>query len=201
MKQTVKKSEKKGVKTFVSQNFVGAMEEMSAEGIVKNSRQFSQQVKKDQSNFSKIKNGEGRYVTLDVIYEAVNNLGLNANFVFLEDGPKKENLLREGVVNNNNTISGNNNKVSNITPVIQAPVTGNIHIAQRIVQGMPPKERREIKKHLDIVENELLDFKKTVDDYKRKLKEMDKRLIEKDKKLMEIQDKLIRVMERQQSVS
>jgi len=202
MKQEVKKSEKSEVKTLISQNFVGAIDEMSSEGIVKNSRQFSDKVKSSQSNFSKIKKGEGRYITLDVIYEAVNNLGLNANFVFVEDGPKSEKLLREGVVVNNNNVSGNNNKISNITPVFQAPVTGNISIAEKIVHGMPAKEKKEMKKYMENVANEILDFKKTVAYYKKKLNEKEKEIKEKDielkeqnRRLLDTQDKLIKKME------
>ncbi|MGE0566424.1 MAG: hypothetical protein AB7O73_00630 [Bacteroidia bacterium] len=194
MKQEVKKSEKTEIKTLVSQNFVGAMEEMTEEGIVKNSRQFSNKVKKDQSNFSKIKKGEGRYVTLDVIYEAVNNLGLNANFIFVENGTTKEKLLREGVVTNNNNVSGNNNKISNITPVFQAPVNGHVSVAEKIIQGMPAKDRKEMRKHFDNMASEILDLKKTVDFYKKQLKGKEKELKEKDKKLMDTQEKLIKVI-------
>lgn len=194
MKQEVKNKEKTEIKSLVSQNFVGAMEEMTDEGIVKNSRQFSNRVKKDQSNFSKIKKGEGRYVTLDVIYEAVNNLGLNANFIFVKNGTTKEKLLRDGVVTNNNNISGNNNKVSNITPVFQAPVSGNVSVAEKIVQGMPAKERKEMKKYMNNVTNEILELKKTVDYYKKQLRDKEKQLQEKDKKLMETQERLIQVM-------
>lgn len=192
MKQVVEKSEKSEIKTLVSQNFIGAMEEMAAEGIVKNSRQLSAKIKSNQSNFSKIKKGEGRYITLDSIYEAVNELGLNANFIFVEDGAKKEELLREGVVNN--IVSGNNNKVTNVTPVFQGSVTGNISVAEKIIQDMPPKARREMKKHMDGIKNELADLKKTLDDCKRQLREKEKELKEKDKKLMNTQEQLIKLM-------
>lgn len=199
MKQEVKKSEKTEIKTLVSQNFVGAMEEMAEEGIVKNSRQFSDKVKKDQSNFSKIKKGEGRYVTLDVIYEAVNNLGLNANFIFVENGTTKEKLLREGVVVNNNNVSGNNNKISNITPVFQGTVNGNVSVAEKIIHDLPPKQKKELKKHFNNVANEILDLKKTIDDCKKQLRAKEKELKEKDKKLMDTQEQLIKVMMEQKT--
>lgn len=202
MKQEVVKSEKVEIKNLVSQNFVGAMDEMSEEGIVKNSRQFSSKVKKDQSNFSKIKKGEGRYVTLDVIYEAVNNLGLNANFIFVEDGPAKEKLLRDGVVNNNNNVSGSGNHVTNVTPVFQGEVKGgNISIAQKIIQGLPPKDRKEMKKYMENVANEVLALKKTIDECNKKIKEKEKVIQgkdevikEKDKIIMETQGQLIKVV-------
>lgn len=188
----------KKIKSLVSRNFVDAMEEMSEEGIVKNPRQFSQKIKKDQSNFSKIKSGEGRYVTLDIIYEAVNKLGLNANFVFVENGTTKENLLRESVVTNNNNISGNNNKVSNVAPVIQGPVYGDISVAEKIIQGMPAKERKEMKKYMSNVSNKIVELKKTIDFCEKELREKDKKLMEKDKRLMETQEKLIKLMELRQ---
>ena len=194
MKQTIKKSEKSEIKTLVSKNFLGAMEVMEDEGIVKNFRQFSLKVKKQQSDFSRIKNGEGRYITIDTIYEAVNSLGLNANFLFVENGPKKESLLRDSVVTNNNNISGDNNKVSNITPVFQGAVSGNVSIAEKILQGMPPKERKEMKKYMDNVANEILDLKKTADYYKKQLRDKEKQLQEKDKKLMDTQERLIQVI-------
>ena len=194
MKQLVKTEKKAEVKTLVSKNFVGAMEEMTLEGIGKNEPILTEKVKKDRSNFHKIGKAPGRYATIDAIYEAVNGLGLNANFVFVENGPAKEPLLREGVVNNNNNISGNNNKVSNITPVFQAPVNGNVSIAEKIVQGMPPKERKEMKQYMSNVEKTILDLKKTIDYYKKQLRDKEKELKEKDKRLMDTQEKLIQVV-------
>lgn len=199
MKQAVKTVKKAEVKTLVSKNFVGAMDEMMMEGIGEQTL-LSQKIKKDRSNFHKIGRSPGRYATIDAIYEAVNSFGLNANFIFVEDGPMKEKILREGVVNNNNNIKGNNNKVSNITPVFQAPVTGNISVAEKIIQGMPAKERKEMKKYMDNVANEILDLKKTADYYKRQLKEKEKQLQEKDKKLMDTQERLIQVIMDQKKV-
>lgn len=193
MKQAVKAVKKAEIKTLVSKNFVGAMGEMMVEGIGEQTL-LSQKIKKDRSNFHKIGKSPGRYATIDAIYEAVNSFGLNANFIFVEDGPVKEKLLREGVVNNNNNIKGNNNKISNITPVFQAPVTGNISVAEKIIQGMPPKERKEMKKYMDNVANEILDLKKTADYYKKQLRDKEKQLQEKDKKLMDTQERLIQVI-------
>lgn len=194
MKQGVKTEKKNEVKTSISKNFVGAIEEMSLEGIVKNTPELAEKLKKDRSNFHKLGKDQGRYVTIDAIYEAVNGLGLNANFIFVENGPAKEKLLRDSVVTNNNNVSGNKNKVSNITPVFQATVSGNVSIAEKIVQGMPPKERKEMKKYMDNVANEILDLKKTVDHYKKQLRDKEKELKEKDKRLMDTQDKLIQVI-------
>lgn len=199
MKQAVKTVKKAEVKTLVSKNFVGAMDEMMVEGIGEQTL-LSQKIKKDRSNFHKIGKSPGRYATIDAIYEAVNSFGLNANFIFVEDGPVKEKLIREGVVNNNNNIKGNNNKVSNITPVFQAPVTGNISVAEKIIQGMPPKERKEMKKYMDNVANEILDLKKTADYYKKQLRDKEKQLQEKDKKLMDTQERLIQVIMDQKKV-
>ena len=194
MKQEVKSLEKTEIKTLVSKNFVGAMDEMSLDGIEKKNPELAEKVKKDRSNFHKIGKGAGRYVSIDAIYEAVNGLGLNANFVFVENGPVKENLLRESVVTNNNNVSGNNNKVSNVTPVFQGHVNGNVSVAEKIVQGMQPKERKEMKQYMNNVEKEILDLKKTIDYYKKQLRDKDKELKEKDKKLMDTQEKLIQVV-------
>lgn len=193
MKQPVKSEKKAEIKTLVSKNFVGAMDEMMLEGIGKGSA-LSQKIKGDRSNFHKIGRAPGRYATIDTIYEAVNSFGLNANFIFLEDGPSKEKLLRDTVVTNNNNFKGNNNKVSNITPVFQAPVTGNVSVAEKIVQGMPAKERKEMKKYMSNVTNEILELKKTVDHYKKQLRDKEKQLQEKDKKLMDTQERLIQIM-------
>ena len=195
MKQLVKTEKKAEVKTLVSKNFVGAMEEMTLEGIGKNEPIITEKVKKDRSNFHKIGKTPGRYATIDAIYEAVNGLGLNANFVFVENGPAKEPLMREGVVTNNNNISGGkNHKISNITPVFQAQVSGNVSIAEKIVQGMPAKERKEMKQYMNNVEKEIVDLKKTIDYYKKQLRDKEKELKEKDKRLMDTQEQLIKVV-------
>lgn len=192
MKQVVKKVEKTEIKAMISKNFIGAMEKMSSDAIGKNS-QFSDSVKKDRSNFSKIKKGDGRYVTLDMVYEAVNILGLNANFIFVEDGETKEEILREGVVNNSN-VSGNNNTVLNgkNNNVVQGDNNGRIYNAEKIVQGMPAKERKEMNKYMDNVAKEILDLKKTIAHYKKELRE-------KDKKLMATQEELIKQLKNQQN--
>ncbi len=192
MKQVVKKVEKTEIKAMISKNFIGAMEKMSSDAIGKNS-QFSDSVKKDRSNFSKIKKGDGRYVTIDMVYEAVNILGLNANFIFVEDGETKEEILREGVVNNSN-VSGNNNTVLNgkNNNVVQGDNNGRIYNAEKIVQGMPAKERKEMNKYMDNVAKEILDLKKTIAHYKKELRE-------KDKKLMATQEELIKQLKNQQN--
>lgn len=195
MKQVVKSEKKTEVKTLVSKNFVGAMEEMTLEGVGKNEPILTEKVKKDRSNFHKIGKAPGRYATIDAIYEAVNGLGLNANFVFVENGPAKEPLFREGVVTNNNTISGGkNHKISNVTPVFQGAVSGNVSVAEKIIQGMPAKDRKEIRKHFDNMAHEILDLKKTVDYYKKQLRDKEKELKEKDKRLMDTQERLIKVV-------
>ncbi len=192
MRQLVKKLEKTEIKARISKIFMGAMEKMSSEDLVDNSK-FSDSVKKDRSNFSKIKKGDGRYVTLDMVYEAVNVLGLNANFIFLEDGETKEELLREGVINNS-TVSGNNNTVLNgkNNNVVQGDNHGRIYNAEKIVQGMPARERKEMNKYMDNVAKEILDFKKKITHYKKELKE-------KDKKLMDTQEELIKQLKKQQN--
>ncbi len=55
---------------------------------------------------------------------------------------------------------------------------------------MPEKERKEMKKYMDDVANQISDFKKTIDYYRKELKI-------KDKKLMDTQEKYIRLMEQQ----
>ena len=195
MKQDIKNLENLSdadIKSFITLNFLNALDEMSNKGIVKNPRQFASIIMEDQSTISKLKL-KGRYVTLDIICKAVNLLGLNANHIFLVEETPKEKLIREGVVINSE-VSGDSNNVINgkNNTVIQGNNNGNVYNAEKIIQGMPVKERKELKKYLDNMIQEMLDLKKM-------LAHCQKELSIKDKKLMETQEKLIKFMEIRQN--
>ena len=203
MSKEVKNQKKTDIKAEVSKNFVSAMSSIP---------DFDpEKINKDRSNFHRIGKEKGHYITIDALYEAVNNLGLNANYVFVEGGSKSENVMREGVVTNNNNVSGNHNKISNITPVFQGDVNGTVSIAEKIVNGMPVKDRKEMKAYMNNMASEIEALKKTIDQCKkeirtkeRELKEKDKELNDKQKeieeknaKLIQTHEKLIKLMEKQ----
>ena len=78
---------------------------------------------------------------------------------------------------------------------------GTISIAQKIIQGLPPKDRKEMKKYMENVANEILGLKKTIDECNKKIKEKEKVIQgkdevikEKDKIIMETQGQLIKVV-------
>ena len=197
MKQTVIDKKNKSdvsIKRMVSDRFFKTVLEAIEKDVVRNQREFAMRIDEDQAEFSKIKNpSENRYVDIEMLWKAVNLLGINANHILVEDGLKTEKLQREETTINGGTINGGQNNVL-LTGQAVANNGDVYYKVEKITQGMPAKDRKEILKNIDDLQkkntqmtNEILDLKKTIDRYERE--------IGKDKKIIETQEKLIKFME------
>lgn len=197
MKQAVINKKNKSdvsIKRMVSDRFFKTVLEAIEKDVVRNQREFAMRIDEDQAEFSKIKNpSENRYVDIEMLWKAVNMLGINANHILAEDGLKTEKLQREETTINGGTINGGQNNVL-LTGQAVANNGDVYYKVEKITQGMPAKDRKEILKNFDDLQkkntqmaNEMLDLKKTIDRYERE--------IGKDKKIIEMQEKLIKFME------
>lgn len=197
MKQAVINKKNKSdvsIKRMVSDRFFKTVLEAIEKDVVRNQREFAMRIDEDQAEFSKIKNpSENRYVDIEMLWKAVNMLGINANHILAEDGLKTEKLQREETTINGGTINGGQNNVL-LTGQAVANNGDVYYKVEKITQGMPSKDRKEILKNIDDLQkkntqitNEILDLKKTIDRYERE--------IGKDKKIIETQEKLIKFME------
>jgi hypothetical protein len=190
--------EKIKIKEEVSQNFVFAMQEIEEQGDIKNISRFLSSRQLNPSTFSKIKKGEGNYVTLDLIYYAVNDLGLNANHVFVKDGLKKESLTRDQI--NSPTIHGNDNTVIGQNGKLNihgnSGSMGKITIAKEIVNQIENKQQKaELKRQMRQVASEIEALKKMVENYKKQIDDKDKEIATKNT-LIETQVELIKMFKR-----
>jgi uncharacterized protein YfbU (UPF0304 family) len=201
MKQSVVNKKNKSdvsIKRMVSERFFKTVLVAIEKDVVRNQREFAMRIDEDQAEFSKIKNpSENRYVDIEMLWKAVNMLGINANHILAEDGLKTEKLQREETTINGGTINGGQNNVL-LTGQAVANNGDVYYKVEKITQGMPAKDRKEILKNIDELQkknvqmtNEILDFKKTIDRYERE--------IGKDKKIIETQEKLIKLMESDKS--
>lgn len=201
MKQAVINKKNKSdvsIKRMVSDRFFKTVLEAIEKDVVRNQREFAMRIDEDQAEFSKIKNpSENRYVDIEMLWKAVNMLGINANHILAEDGLKTEKLQREETTINGGTINGGQNNVL-LTGQAVANNGDVYYKVEKITQGMPAKDRKEILKNIDELQkknvqmtNEILDLKKTIDRYERE--------IGKDKKIIETQEKLIKLMESDKS--
>ncbi|MBI2723386.1 MAG: hypothetical protein HYX39_14525 [Bacteroidetes bacterium] len=197
MKQAVITKKNKSdvsIKRMVSDRFFKTVLEAIEKDVVRNQREFAMRIDEDQAEFSKIKNpSENRYVDIEMLWKAVNMLGINANHILAEDGLNTEKLQREETTINGGTINGGQNNVL-LTGQAVANNGDVYYKVEKITQGMAAKDRKEILKNIDDLQkknaqmtNEILDLKKTIDRYERE--------IGKDKKIIETQEKLIKFME------
>jgi hypothetical protein len=197
MKQSVrskKNNSEVSIKRVVSDRFFKMVAEAIEKDVVRNQREFAMRIDEDQAEFSKIKNpSENRYVDIEMLWKAVNLLGINANHILVEDGLKTEKLQREETTINGGTINGGQNNVL-LTGQAVANNGDVYYKVEKITQGIPAKDRKEILKNIDDIQkrntqmaNEIMDLKKTADRYERE--------IAKDKKIIEMQEKLIKFME------
>jgi hypothetical protein len=190
--------EKAKIKEEVSQNFVTAIQEMEDQGRIKNVSQFLSSLQLNQSTFSKIKKGEGNYVTLDLIYHAVNTLGMNANHVFAKDGLNQESLLREQV--NSPTVNGNNNTVVGLHGKLNingnSGAIGDITVAEKVINQIENKQQKaELKRHMRQVASDIEALKKMLDNYKKQIDDKDKEIATKNT-LIETQVELIKMFKK-----
>jgi hypothetical protein len=190
--------EKARIKEEVSQNFVTAIQEMEDQGRIKNVSQFLSSLQLNHSTFSKIKKGEGNYVTLDLIYHAVNSIGLNANHVFAKDGLNQEPLLRDQI--NSPTIHGNGNTVIGQNGKLNihgnSGTVGDITVAETIVNQIENKQQKaELKRHMRQVASEIEVLKKMLENYKKQIDDKDREIATKNT-LIETQVELIKMFKK-----
>lgn len=195
MKQGIasKKKSEVSIKRIVSEQFFRTVEHAIDSGLAKNQRDFAMRIQEEQAEFSKIKNPDNnRYVDIELLYKAVNVLGLNANHILVEDGDKTEKLQRDSITINGGTAHGNNNIIMTGQAVSN---NGDVYYnVEKLIQSLPNKEKKIILEKIGKLEvqnnglkSQLEELKKTIAHYERE--------IEKDKKLIETQEKVIRMME------
>lgn len=192
MRQEVKKQKESepSIKRIVSDQFLKTINQFIASGGAKNISGVATLMQENRKEFSSIKNHENnRFVDLEMLFRAVNELGINGNHFLVKDGDKTEKLQREGVQVNGGTVSGNNNVVLTGQAVSQ---NGDVYLnIEKLIQGLPSKERKAILDKICGLNDELADLKKTIARYERELKT--------NKKIIETQEKLIKMMEKGKS--
>jgi hypothetical protein len=186
--------EKSTIKEKVSSNFLYTLDELVGARKIKNLTEFINSAGSVKSTLSRIKNNEG-YVTLDLLYSAVNDFNVNANHIFVKDGLKNEELLRQNI--NSPTIHGNNNHVIGQNGKLNIHSNSgsieNITVAEKIINQIPDKKARaELNKHLESVKGEIADLKKMLEHYKQQLADKDKVIATKDE-LIETQKLVIQM--------
>lgn len=196
------KMSKSDVNREITLKFLSAIDKIVKENLfehITSENKVTEMFQKQHNYFSKIKNDPNRYVTLDMIAGIVNELGLNSNvfFVLNEKEEKKEKFFREGQPLNS-TRSGNTNNISNSTieHFVQGAIVngdnnqGNISTTLKIINGLPAKDQKELKKYFAAITNqneglkdEVLDLKKTLAQHEKALKEKNAALKAKENEL------------------
>lgn len=215
MNQSVKNLEKMSkneINRLVTANFLNAVEEVVEKRYyrdVTNERELATFLNITQSSISKLKSDENRYVTLDMILRMVNLLGANSNNFFLMNEKEKEKLIREGFIVHSGH-SGHTNTISNskVGHIVQGAIVngnnnkGNINTTLKIIDGLPAKDRKEMKEYLNTIKNqnsglqeEVVDLKKTIARYEKAMNEKNKELKEKEKQLHDMSQKYISLLE------
>ena len=125
------------------------------------------------------------------------------------DKAQKEKLIRESFVMNAGR-SGNTNNISNskIGQFIQGAIVngdnnkGNINTTLKIINGLPAKDKKELKEYFASItdqnsglQNEVGDLKKTLTRHEKAINEKNKELKEKEKQLSEMSQKYISLLE------
>ena len=201
---------------IVTVNFLNAFQEIVKNNVfkdIKTESELAAFLDIKQGYISKLKSDENRYVTLDMILRIVNILGANSNKFFLMSQTEKEKLLRDGFksssIRKGHVTTITNSKVSNY---IQGPVfngdnhKGNITTTLKIIEGLPAKDKKELKEYFNSIseqnaglQNVVADLKKTLARHEKALKEKNAQLEIKEKKLSEISQKYITLLEQQNS--
>lgn len=203
---------KNQLQRLVTVNFLSIVDEIVRKRLyvdITNEKELADFLAINQSVISKLKSDENRYVSLDMLARLVNILGANSNNVFVLDKGQKEKLIRESFVMNAGR-SGNTNNISNskIGQFIQGAIVngdnnkGNINTTLKIINGLPAKDKREIKEYFASItnqnsglQNEVGDLKKTLTRHEKAIKEKNDELKEKDKQLFEMSQKYISLLE------
>ena len=203
---------KNQLQRLVTVNFLAIVDEIVRKRLyvdITNEKELADFLAINQSVISKLKSDENRYVSLDMLARLVNILGANSNNVFVLDKAQKEKLIRESFVMNAGR-SGNTNNISNskIGQFIQGAIVngdnnkGNINTTLKIINGLPAKDKKELKEYFASItnqnsglQNEVGDLKKTLTRHEKAINEKNKELKEKDKQLFEMSQKYISLLE------
>lgn len=212
LNRSLSEMSKNEINRLVTVNFLNAIEEIVGKRYyreVTNESELAAFLKINQSYISKLKSDENRYVTLDMILRIVNLLGANSNNFFLMNEAEKDKIIREGFALNSSR-SGNTNNISNskIDKFIQGAIIngdnnkGNINTTLKIINGLPAKDKKELKEYFASItnqnsglQNEVGNLKKTLSRCEKAINEKNKELREKEKQLMEISQKYIALLE------
>lgn len=213
MDRNLEKSSKNEISREITVKFLDLLEKIVAEGWVEgisSEAKLMAMLQIKQNYISKIKANPRRYVTIDMISSFVNELGVNSNILFVlnEKEAKKEKVIREGFTINQGR-SGNTNNISNNRGnLVQGPVVngdnhkGDINTTLKILKGLTPKDRREMKEYYESItnKNELLinqvgDLKKTLAQHEKAMKAKNIELKKKEDEFSELSKKYITLLE------
>lgn len=203
---------KNQLQRLVTVNFLEIIEEIVGKRLyadITSEKELSDYIASNQSVISKLKTDENRYVTLDMIAKVVNLLGANSNNIFVLGKSEKEKLIREGFTFNQGR-SGNTNNISNskVSNFVQGAVIngdnykGNINTTLKILNGLPAKDRKELKEYFESIsnqntglKNEVGDLKKTLAQHEKAMKAKNLELKNKEEALAEMSRKYISLLE------
>ena len=180
---------RKDKKLLINQRFIEAIEKMVELKVEKNQTRLDQKIGFDYKNRGRYKSGQA-FIQNDVIYNAVNELGLNANYLFMQDGPDKESLLLEGSVLNVAGNVGDNNTLiaheqSANKPTIHVGNLNVVHTLERLISDMPPEIQEKLLTHFNYMGKEMETLKKTADRHEKELIEKKDELVEAKRALVE----------------
>lgn len=203
---------KNQLQRLVTINFLEIIEEIVGKRLyadITSEKELSDYIASNQSVISKLKTDDNRYVTLDMIAKVVNLLGANSNNIFVLDKSEKEKLIREGFTFNQGR-SGNTNNITNskVSNFVQGAVIngdnykGNINTTLKILNGLPAKDRKELKEYFESIsnqnaglKNEVGDLKKTLAQHEKAMKAKNIELKTKEEALAEMSRKYISLLE------
>lgn len=169
-----------------------------------NERELAQYLKINLTKFSQMRGAKNIFVTIEMVTKMVNDLGLNANTIFVLDKEehKSEKLLRDNITINssgsgvaNNVVNSDGNKFIN-GPVINGNNTGTINNAEKIIQGLPASVRKELKAELAKIQTQNIAMSDEIEALKKSRDQFRKDLSKKEKELEEIRGKYISLLEK-----
>lgn len=213
MDRNLEKSVKNEVSREITEKFLELLDKIVTEGWIEgvaSEAKLMAMLQIPQNYISKIKANPRRYVTIDMISSFVNELGVNSNILFVlnEKEAKKEKVIREGFTINQGRSGNTNNIGNNKGNIVQGPVVngdnhkGDINTTLKILKGLTPKDRREMKEYYESItnKNELLinqvgDLKKTLAQHEKAMKAKNIELKKKEEELSELSKKYITLLE------
>ena len=213
MDRNLEKSSKNEISREITVKFLDLLEKIVAEGWVEgisSEAKLMAMLQIKQNYISKIKANPRRYVTIDMISSFVNELGVNSNILFVlnEKEAKKEKVIREGFTINQGRSGNTNNIGNNKGNIVQGPIVngdnhkGDINTTLKILKGLTPKDRREMKEYYESIinKNELLinqvgDLKKTLAQHEKAMKAKNIELKKKEEELSDLSKKYITLLE------